>query len=89
MQKSILTNDLKHCFVCGSTAVEIHHVINGTANRKKSDKYGLIIPLCREHHEEVHHYKWEDRGLKRFAQKRFEGEYPNLDFRKVFGKSYL
>jgi hypothetical protein len=37
----------------------------------------------------VHFDKGLDRNLKEFAQKKFNGVYPELDFRKIFGKSYL
>ena len=38
------------CVVCGNPHVQMHHILYGTANRKKSDKHGYIIPLCYEHH---------------------------------------
>lgn len=41
---------MEHCKLCGSPYVEIHHCLHGTANRKKADKYNLVIPLCHEHH---------------------------------------
>ena len=47
---SILQNS-KLCLVCGKQHnLENHHVFYGTAHRKISDKYGLTIWLCREHH---------------------------------------
>ena len=42
------------CVVCGFVPSEVHHCIPGTANRQKSDKYGLTINLCRKHHREMH-----------------------------------
>ena len=47
--KSIITQDLEHCYLCGAPEPQIHHIFNG-ANKKKSEKYGLIIPLCMYHH---------------------------------------
>lgn len=49
-QKSIIVDCMDNCFVCSSPYVEVHHIMYGTANRKLSDKYGLIVPLCQEHH---------------------------------------
>lgn len=48
--KSILQNE-KKCYFCGSQInLECHHVFPGTSNRKLSEKYGLKVWLCREHH---------------------------------------
>lgn len=94
MKKSILTNDLEHCYVCKTPFnIHIHHVYGGTGRRKLSDKYGCIVPLCAYHHnmsnEGVHFNRALDLKIKRDIQKRFVEVYPNLDFIKVFGKSYL
>ena len=39
----------KRCFLCGrndpSDPLERHHILGG-ANRKKSEKYGLVVYLC-------------------------------------------
>ena len=91
--KSIITDDMEHCFVCGSPNIQIHHGIYGTANRKLSDKYGLVIPLCQEHHTGsagIHFNKDFDIALKKLAQERFEAVYgANMRFVDVFGKNYL
>lgn len=89
--KSIITNDMGHCIVCGAPYPEAHHIIYGWANRKLSDRYGLIAPLCARHHrgpEGVHFDKKFDTELKKYAQLRFREEYEE-DFKAVFGKSYL
>jgi hypothetical protein len=92
-QKSIIVDCMDNCFVCGSPYVEIHHVIYGTANRKLSDMYGLVVPLCHEHHTGqtgVHFNRDFDLYLKKLAQRKFEAVYgANKGFREVFGKSYL
>lgn len=89
---SIMTNDMNHCWVCGSNHVQWHHVIFGTANRRLSDYYGLIVPLCPFHHTEssegVHFNKEFDLYLKRIAQTKFEQAYPDLNFVEIFGKNY-
>ena len=89
--KSILQNE-KECLVCGSTqGLELHHCIYGSANRKLSDKYGLVVWLCKTHHtssnESVHFNKVLDRKLKKFAQERYEAVYGD-NFLEVFGRNY-
>lgn len=70
-----------------------HHVIFGTANRKLSEKYGLKVYLCLEHHEEgkeaVHKNAKNALMVKKEAQKAFEKRWPELNFRQIFGKNYL
>lgn len=92
--KSIITSDMEHCYVCGTPLnLHIHHCIYGNGKRKLADKYKLIIPLCARHHnmsnEGVHFNKILDNEIKQLAQKKFNETYPDLDFLKTFGKSYL
>ena len=91
--KSII-QDKKQCFVCGTTLnLHDHHIIYGTSNRKQSEKYGLKVWLCQEHHTGstgVHFNRNLDLYLKKLAQEHFEAEYGARNvFRSVFGKSYL
>lgn len=79
------------CAVCGFTPAEMHHVIYGTANRAKSDKYGFVIPLCRHHHIEIHSKPNQGLDLhwKQEAQTYFEEHYGNrTDFIREFGRSW-
>jgi hypothetical protein len=90
--KSIIQGDTDYCFVCGRYGTEIHHVMFGTANRKLSDKYGLVIGLCYEHHRGrtgVHQNRELDLTMKRVAQREFIKTYQNEDFLAVFGRNYL
>lgn len=75
--------------------VHRHEVFYGTANRKKSIKYGLVVYLEPEDHNMssygVHFNIGFDRYLKESAQKSAM-EYYGWDedeFRKIFGKSYI
>lgn len=91
--KSIIQKE-KVCFVCGTTFnIHDHHIFFGTSNRKQSEKYGMKVWLCQEHHtgsQGVHFKKDLDLYLKKFAQERFETLYGDRnEFRRVFGKSYL
>lgn len=91
--KSIVTDDDKHCLLCGSNNwIEIHHIFGG-ACRSLSTKYGLVVPLCHYCHNEppngVHHNKERMNYLHQLGQEAFMREYPNLDFLKIFHKNYL
>ena len=82
----------KKCFVCGTThMLESHHIL-GASNRKWSEKYGLKIWLCHNHHQgktSPHQDRAFDLLLKSMAQKAFNKHYPDEDFIKVFGRNYL
>ena len=91
--KSILqTNNA--CWVCGRIQdLHTHEVFFGTANRKKSIKWGLQVRLCGEHHDlsskGVHFNKALDTQLKKFAQTKFEELYGHEKFMEVFKRNYL
>lgn len=89
--KSILTDDLDHCFLCGAPDAQIHHIFNGS-DKRKSEKYGLLMPLCMNHHtgdEGVHTIPGRMTETKIFGQKMFELYYPELDFLQIFKKNYI
>ena len=93
-KKSIVTDDMEHCYICGSPYVEVHHLLHGTANRKLADKYKLVVPLCRKHHtgsnDSVHRNPDMDLRFKQIAQETFESSKGSReDFIRIFGKSYL
>lgn len=81
------------CVICGNPNVQRHHIICGTANRKKSDSYGYIIPLCFEHHvggNGIHRNRGMQLYWMQLAQKHFELHHgTRADFIKEFGRSYL
>lgn len=80
------------CVVCGFVPTDLHHVFSGTANRKKSDKYGLTINLCRKHHREMHDKPNQGLDLfwKQEAQHYYEAHIGTReDFIKDFGRSWL
>lgn len=104
--KSILQERNGECYICAYQGnhrkhdyLECHHVFEGVANRKLSEKYGLKVYLCRHHHtgdvlgsKDAVHSKgmndW-DRVLKQTAQVAFETKYSHEKFMQVFGKNYL
>lgn len=59
--KSIIVDEkyMGYCMICGKPTTTHHHCIEGTANRKISDREGLVCPLCDYHHNmsnmSVHH----------------------------------
>ena len=74
-----------------------HEIFFGTANRKKSIKYGLVVFIRPEDHNMseygVHNRKGHefDMYLKKLGQERAMDEYAwtTDDFIKIFGKSYI
>ena len=72
---------------------EHHAIFGGTSGRKQlSEKYGLKVYLCINHHREgpeaVHRNHINARIVQADAQRAFEREYPSLDFLKIFGMNY-
>ncbi len=87
---SIITNDLKHCYICSeqgkkNVLKDDLHEIYGGSNRKRSIENGLVVPLCRKHHQDRIILNW----LKRFAQLEFEETHTREKFISLIGKSYL
>ena len=87
------------CWLCGRNGngdpLDAHHIFGG-ANRRLSDKYGLVVPLChRRCHESgskaVHRNAETAKKLHEFGQ-RLAMERMGWsidDFRAVFGRNYL
>lgn len=87
---SIVTDNLKTCFICGMKATEIHHCLHGYSNRKWAEKYHLVVGLCHSCHRQVHDSNHAmDLFLQQSGQQAFEKEHPDLNFRQIFGKNYL
>ena len=88
-----IIQDERSCLICGNPDTEEHHVFFGTANRRLSEKWGLKVYLCPEHHRGyrgVHHNRHFDKMLKREAQLIWEEKIGSRnEFIKTFGKSYL
>lgn len=82
------------CELCGREGqTNIHHVYFGTANRKLSDKWGMVAMLCPDCHQNgpraVHHCRETDLILKRRYQAKFEEEHTRTMFMTIFGRNYL
>lgn len=99
--KSILQNEKdRTCYLCillnGDYAIrsglETHHAMPGTANRRLSERYGLKVLLCRQHHTDgpcsVHNNIQIQRLIQKKAQEAFERNYSHGDWMRVFGRDY-
>ncbi len=97
--KSILQEDNGVCFLCSLAGddheqyTHEHHVIYGTSGRKLSEKYGLKLYLCPQHHEfgkeAVHKNKGTRILLEKIAQLVFINQYSPELWMQIFGKNYL
>lgn len=91
--KSVFTDDMDHCYFTGSCVVERHHIFGGPY-RKKSERYGFVIPLRPDYHPNGVHFNRThgdvDGSLKRMAQTYYEEHIGTREeFREEFGKSWL
>lgn len=104
MEKSIMPNGMYqangHTYLYSNHRYEgthRHEIFFGTANRKKSIKYGLVVFIRPEDHNMseygVHNRKGHefDMYLKKLGQKRAMDEYAwtTEEFIGIFGKSYI
>ena len=102
MKGCINSDEKGYCYRCGKACrTERHHIFGG-ANRKLSEKYGLVVHLCHECHNEppagAHHSKDTADWLHRIGQQAYEvkrykeglsWEEARAEFMKIFGKNYL
>ena len=92
MARSILQSE-KECWFCGAQSVlEEHHIFAGMANRKISEKYGLKVWLCHDHHtgDDGAQYDRElGDQLKQEAQKAFEQLHGHEMWMQLIRKNYL
>ena len=87
-RKSILTDNLNYCIICGAEKDHLHEIFFGR-NRLNSIKYDLVIPLCFKCHKKMHkNIIWQDYWHKK-GQLAFIESYPDLDFMSIFRKNYL
>ena len=92
MTYSIMQTD-ERCYICGSCRdLELHHVMSGTANRKLSTRYGLVVFLFRDHHTGrigVHSDYIMKERLEKDAQRAFEALHGRKLWMQTFRKNYL
>lgn len=92
---SVLTADMDSCYLTGCNQVECHHIFGGP-NRKRSEKYGFVVPLRPDLHPNGARFvrcpetEGIDTYLKQKAQTYYEQHIGSReDFRQEFGKSWL
>ena len=79
-----------HIGTCTKKATDCHHLMNGSSvYRKRCDKYGLVIPVCRQCHERLHNDKAMLIRYKKLAQKAFEKQNTREEWLNLFHKNYL
>ena len=87
-RKSILTKDLKRCYICGDPKSDLHEIF-GAGNRKISMEQGFVIPVCRKCHTKLTlNY---DFGLmiKKICQNEFEANHTREEWMQLIHKNYL
>lgn len=81
------------CYICDEDGTEKHHVFGGNGRREKSDKHGLKVYLCHEHHNgglsSVHQNYMMGLKLKCIFQMEFESRHSKKEFIAEFGKDYI
>ena len=82
---SIFTTNLNKCYYCGKEGKMDLHEVYGGSNRKRSIKNGLVVPLCRKHHQNEEILN----ELKIETQKMYEVNHTRDEFIKLIGKSYI
>lgn len=92
---SVFTSDMDRCYFTGSPVVERHHVFGGPL-RKKSEKYGFVVPLHPYLHPNGVHFKRTpenlkiDRKLKVMCQEYYEEHIGSReDWMREFYENYL
>ena len=92
MANSII-QERKECLVCKTTVGLHKHHIYGSANRNRSEKFGLWCWLCQYHHldskDGVHFNKQFMEDLHILGQIAYENKYGGESFLQEFGKNYL
>ena len=89
----------KVCWLCGRNGsadpLDRHHIF-GNSNRKKSEKYGLVVHLCHDRchifgRDAVHNNADTMQRLHEYGQRKAMEEqgWTIDDFRRIFGKNYI
>lgn len=85
---SLFTDDLSKCYLCPRKKDHLHEVCLGK-NRINSMKYGLVLPLCEQHHKLMHNSIDIQLEYKKRGQELFNSTYPDLNFIDIFHENYL
>ncbi len=88
-RKSVFTEDLDYCYLCGKKKNDLHEVFGGR-NRINSIKFNFVLPLCRECHSNnqnnaIFNDYWHKQGQLYWEENIGSRE----EFIKVFRRNYL
>lgn len=97
--KSIIQTE-KECFLCKkyfgesvTQGLHEHHVCEGWANRRVSERLGLKVWLCPPHHNMsdhgVHFNPEIGVELKKIAQRKYEETHSREEWMAEIGRNYL
>ena len=84
---SILTNDLKHCYICGKPKDSIHEIYKGS-NRTISMKNGFCVPLCDNCHKRTETDIKFYRYLQKICREKYLESNTVQDFVKKVGRTF-
>ena len=92
-KKSILTDDMGKCYMCGRTmCIEIHHIFGGY-RRKISTQNGFVVPLCTSCHNVppngVHFNKERLRLLQEDCERKFLETHSFREWMSLMGRNFL
>lgn len=77
------------CELCHmKPSVHKHHVF-GAANRKHSEKWGMVAYLCYDCHALIHDNYAESVKMKERYQRVFEADHSHAEFMAIFGRNYI
>lgn len=86
---SILTSNLKKCYVCNSTFnIELNELFAG-AFRQRSMLHGAVIPMCHSCHKDFHDHFDMQLFYQQEYQREFEKAHSRDEFISIFMKSRL
>lgn len=88
-RKSVFTNDLTKCILCGKPKEELHEIFAGR-NRLNSMRYNFVLPLCHS----CHSINQNNSQFNEFWHKKAQLYYEQYlgsrnEFISIFGRNYL
>ena len=88
-RKSVFTDDLEHCYLCGNKKDDLHELLGGK-NRLNCIKLGYIIPVCRLCHSRIQN----DNEFKMYWAKKVQLHYEEFvgtreEFTAMFRRNWL
>jgi hypothetical protein len=89
---SLFTDDMSCCYLCQQMGItNTYHITKHELfcgrNRANSMAYGLVLPLCEEHHHIMQNDAYMQNKWHILGQKEFEKNY-NINFIDIFKKNY-